>query len=595
MARPSLTKAHRGLLGLVAAGACVISGIGFAGSYNAVRELAEQKGFGAFSYAFPIGVDAGIVVLLALDLVLTWLRIPFPALRQTAWLLTVATIAFNAAASWGDPLGMGMHAVIPLLFVVVVEASRHAVGRIAAITADRHMDSVRMMRWLLSPVPTFRLWRRMKLWELRSYDEVVRLEQNRLVYRAQLRFRYGRGWRRSAPIQALLPLKLAKYGVPLDPSVFDRMDEDARVAREEKEARELEAEARAEAALAAQEARAVQESRAAAALVPAGRAAGAARAGKGGAPDHTRDGAEGPAEVGQHSPVRGDRHVGPTGPQGQGQVQAEGRPQQQAPQQVQVQAPQQAQAQGRPEQQAQAEPAPAEVLARLAAVRLRDAQEPAGGEPQAPAEPQEELNVWTARAVRTTGHPNDGAPGGRVPGQVSPWFKPPRPTESELDEGQEPEAVGAQAGPGAGYAGEADLPAESEFAQAAVATPSVARSSAAQAPFAAEGYGEQGYAEQEYTAPEAAEEAPEFVERPERTSGPAPRPGSYRLDPEQAFEALVSYIDTFDHEPDPQRLAAWLTQKYGVAGSRPDGSVHPKDVEALYPELRDRYATSGRD
>lgn len=238
MARPTLTKAHRGLLGLVAAGACIISGIGFAGSYNAVRELAQEKGFGAFSYAFPIGVDAGIVVLLSLDLVLTWLRIPFPMLRQTAWVLTVATIAFNAAASWGDPLGMGMHAVIPVLFVVVVEASRHAVGRIAAITADRHMDSVRVMRWLLSPVPTFKLWRRMKLWELRSYDEVVRLEQNRLVYRAQLRFRYGRGWRRSAPIQALLPLKLAKYGVPLDPTLFDRLDEEAR----EREAREVLAE-----------------------------------------------------------------------------------------------------------------------------------------------------------------------------------------------------------------------------------------------------------------------------------------------------------------------------------------------------------------
>ncbi|MFC5667898.1 DUF2637 domain-containing protein [Kitasatospora misakiensis] len=580
MARPSLTKAHRGLLGLVAAGASIISGIGFAGSYNAVRELAEKKGFGAFSYAFPIGVDAGIVVLLALDLVLTWLRIPFPLLRQTAWLLTVATIAFNAAASWGDPLGMGMHAVIPLLFVVVVEASRHAVGRIAAITADRHMDSVRMMRWLLSPVPTFRLWRRMKLWELRSYDEVVRLEQNRLVYRAQLRFRYGRGWRRSAPIQALLPLKLAKYGVPLDPTVFDRMDEDARVAREEKEAREVEAAARAEAALAAQEARALQESRAAAALVPAGQAARAGNGGSAdpaGAPDRARGGAEGSVKPGpQQPPVREDRQAGPAGAQLPGQ--AQGRPQ--------PQAKVQAQAQARPEQQSQAEPAPAEVLARLAAVRLRDAQEPAGGEQQAPAEPQEELNVWTARAVRTTGHPSDGAPGGRVPAQVSPWFKPPRPTESELDGEPEQEA---------GYAGEADLPAEPEFAQSAVAQSAVAQSSVAQAPFAEERFADQGHADQGHAEPEAVEEASEFAERPQRPAGPAPRPGAYRLDPEQAFEALVSYIDTFEHEPDPQRLAAWLTKKYGVTGSRPDGSVHPKDVEALYPELRDRYATSGRD
>ncbi|MET8703148.1 DUF2637 domain-containing protein [Kitasatospora sp. NPDC004723] len=538
MARPSLTKAHRGLLGLVAAGACVISGIGFAGSYSAVKELAEEKGFGAFSYAFPIGVDAGIVVLLALDLVLTWLRIPFPLLRQTAWLLTVATIAFNAAASWGDLLGMGMHAVIPLLFVVVVEASRHAVGRIAAITADRHMESVRMMRWVLSPVPTFRLWRRMKLWELRSYDEVVRLEQNRLVYRAQLRFRYGRGWRRSAPIQALLPLKLAKYGVPLDPAVFERMDEETQAAREAKEAREIAAAARAEAS-AAREAGVPAESRAAA-LVPAGQAEPAA------APAQPQGG--GRARV----PV-----AAPTAP----------------PQQAQPGLPQQAgpQAGPQPQQppQAQAEPAPAEVLARLAAVRLRDAQEPAGEEQQLPPQPQEDLNVWTERAVRTTGHPSDGAPGGRVPGQVSPWFKAPRPTgpgEQPEDPRQQGAADhGAPAEPYADYADEPGFPPEA------------------------------GFAEGEYGEPEAVQEAPEAVERLQRPLGPGPRPGSSRLDTEQVFDALVSYLETFGHEPDPQRLAAWLTENYEVTGSRADGSVHPKDIEALLPELRGRYAASGRD
>ncbi|MFC5910879.1 DUF2637 domain-containing protein [Streptacidiphilus monticola] len=214
--RPAITKAHRALIGMVATGAFIIAGIGFAGSYAAVRVLATRKGFGVFAYVFPVGVDVGIAVLLALDLVLTWMRIPFPLLRQAAWLLTAGTIVFNAASSWGDALAMGMHAIIPVLFIVVVEAARHAVGRIADITADRHMESVRLIRWVLSPIPTFRLWRKMKLWELRSYDEVVRLEQNRLVYRAHLRAQYGRLWRRQAPIETVLPLKLAKYGVPLD-------------------------------------------------------------------------------------------------------------------------------------------------------------------------------------------------------------------------------------------------------------------------------------------------------------------------------------------------------------------------------------------
>ncbi|MEV6654783.1 DUF2637 domain-containing protein [Streptomyces sp. NPDC051219] len=215
MAAMQLTRTHRILISVVVTGAVIIAAIGFAGSYAAVRELAEQKGFGNFSLVFPIGIDAGICVLLALDLLLTWMRIPFPLLRQTAWLLTAATIAFNGAASWPDPLGVGMHAVIPMLFVVSVEAARHAVGRIADITADKHMEGVRLTRWLLSPIPTFKLWRRMKLWEIRSYEEIIQLEQDRLIYQARLQARYGRSWRRKIPIESLMPLRLARYGVPL--------------------------------------------------------------------------------------------------------------------------------------------------------------------------------------------------------------------------------------------------------------------------------------------------------------------------------------------------------------------------------------------
>ncbi|MGW1328273.1 DUF2637 domain-containing protein [Streptomyces antibioticus] len=224
---PTLTKTHKRLIGVVVVGAVIIAGIGFAGSYTAVRDLAVKKGFGNFGYVFPIGIDAGIVVLLALDLLLTWMRMRFPLLRQTAWLLTVATIAFNGAAAWPDPLGVGMHAVIPILFVVSVEAARHAVGRVADITADKHMEGVRLSRWLLSPGPTFLLWRRMKLWELRSYEQVIKLEQDRYVYQTWLESEFGKNWRKAAkpgkkggaPVELLMPLRLARYGKPLSETV----------------------------------------------------------------------------------------------------------------------------------------------------------------------------------------------------------------------------------------------------------------------------------------------------------------------------------------------------------------------------------------
>ncbi|MFF1400083.1 hypothetical protein ACFVZD_40655 [Streptomyces sp. NPDC058287] len=45
--------------------------------------------------------------------------------------------------------------------------------------------------------------------------EVIKLEQERLVYQARLRSRFGRSWRRKAPVESLMPLRLAHYGVPL--------------------------------------------------------------------------------------------------------------------------------------------------------------------------------------------------------------------------------------------------------------------------------------------------------------------------------------------------------------------------------------------
>ncbi|MER6678532.1 DUF2637 domain-containing protein, partial [Streptomyces sp. NPDC000983] len=47
-------RAHRALVAVIASATLLIAGIGFAGSYAAVRELALKKGFGNFSYVFPI-------------------------------------------------------------------------------------------------------------------------------------------------------------------------------------------------------------------------------------------------------------------------------------------------------------------------------------------------------------------------------------------------------------------------------------------------------------------------------------------------------------------------------------------------------------
>lgn len=207
--RPGLTTTQRVLIALVVALVVIIAAIGFAGSYAAVSHLAAAKGFGRFAKVFPLGLDSGIGAFLALDLLLTWLRIPFPLLRYGAWTLTVATVAFNADAAWPDPIGVGMHAVIPVLFVIAVEAARHAVGRIADITADKHVELPPIKRWIVAPYPTFRLWRRQILWGIRKYDDAVSCERQIRVYRTRLRTEHGRRWRRTARAEQLLVLNLA--------------------------------------------------------------------------------------------------------------------------------------------------------------------------------------------------------------------------------------------------------------------------------------------------------------------------------------------------------------------------------------------------
>lgn len=244
--RLTLTRSQKLLIGFVIGGAVAIAAIGFVGSYTAVTQLAYAKGFGGFSRVFTLGIDLGIGVFLALDLLLTWLRMPYPALRYGAWLLTAATIAFNAVVSWPDPVGVGMHAVIPILFVVSVEAARHAIGRIADITADKHIEGPPISRWLLNPPGTFILWRRQRMWGIRAWDNVVDLERERRIYRAQLRKQHGRAWRRKATADQLLVLRLTADGMSVQDAI-DRPHVEAQKQAEAEAKRQAEARAKAEA------------------------------------------------------------------------------------------------------------------------------------------------------------------------------------------------------------------------------------------------------------------------------------------------------------------------------------------------------------
>ncbi|QHC33902.1 DUF2637 domain-containing protein [Streptomyces sp. HF10] len=188
---------------VVATAATVLAVIGFTGSYRSVRQLALDWGWGWFAYVFPVGIDVGIIGLIAADLFLCAIRTPAPILRWFAWVLTVATVVFNASsgwpangdAGWMDYVEAAAHATMPGLVVVITEALRRAIARRARIADGRQYEPLGMARWFLAPISTFGVWRRMRLWEVYTRSAALDLERDRLTLRDELREKYGRGWK----------------------------------------------------------------------------------------------------------------------------------------------------------------------------------------------------------------------------------------------------------------------------------------------------------------------------------------------------------------------------------------------------------------
>ncbi|MFI5689955.1 DUF2637 domain-containing protein [Streptomyces sp. NPDC051636] len=165
-----------------------VAGVGFAASYDTLRRAAEDKGFSHdLSYWVPVGIDGAILAFLALDMYLTAGRIGWPLLRFAAHRMVLATIVFNAAgAKAGDPVAMAWHGLMPVLFVIGVEAVRRLILHATRLANGEVTDRIPLHRWLQAPAPTVRLYRRMRLAGVTSYPEMIRREQALDGYRVWL-------------------------------------------------------------------------------------------------------------------------------------------------------------------------------------------------------------------------------------------------------------------------------------------------------------------------------------------------------------------------------------------------------------------------
>ncbi|KUL51661.1 DUF2637 domain-containing protein [Streptomyces sp. NRRL S-1521] len=205
---PPLTRPEMGLAGVGAAAAAGVGALGLISSFDAVSAAAARWGFGE-PWMLPVGIDVAIPVFTLANLLLIRMDMALAWVRFVPWVLTLITCGLNVAA--GHSLWAKVaHGTMPLLWVVFSEIGAHIYAvRIGAATG-RRMEKVRFSRWLLAPLSTFALWRRMTLWEVTSYADALARERERLLARADLRERYGRAWRRRTPRRERVLLRLGE-------------------------------------------------------------------------------------------------------------------------------------------------------------------------------------------------------------------------------------------------------------------------------------------------------------------------------------------------------------------------------------------------
>ncbi|NGN63875.1 DUF2637 domain-containing protein [Streptomyces sp. A7024] len=204
-ALPRLGRTERWLLAVVVPAAAGIGTLGLASSYESVSAAAAQWGF-ASPWMLPIGIDIAIPVFTAANLLLIRLGMALAWVRLVPWLLTGATCWLNVAS--GHSLSAKVaHGVMPLLWVVLSEIAGHVYAVRTGVATGRRMETIRASRWLLAFGSTFKLWRRMTLWEITSYRQGLELERQRQLARADLRQKHGRRWRKHTPRRERVLLK----------------------------------------------------------------------------------------------------------------------------------------------------------------------------------------------------------------------------------------------------------------------------------------------------------------------------------------------------------------------------------------------------
>ena len=190
--------------------------VAFAASYTTLETFARGHGFASWLVPYwPVAVDGAILGLLALDLYKTARRHPWWVLRFAAHGMTAVTVLLNSRGTGHslstDPYGALAHAAMPVLFVIGVEGVRRLLVFACRLQDGTGADRIPLHRWALDPAGSARMYRRMRLAGVPSYQEMIHREMNLRGYEIWLRQELG-GSLAKATDEQRLPMTMAPHG-----------------------------------------------------------------------------------------------------------------------------------------------------------------------------------------------------------------------------------------------------------------------------------------------------------------------------------------------------------------------------------------------
>jgi hypothetical protein len=176
---------------LIALGFAFVAGIGAVNSFHTVAARAEKEGFPPdLAWTLPAGVDGAILAFTVAGLFRAYKGRPIGWVRPVVWTLVAGTIFLNVASASG-PWGYVSHGLLPALYVLAVELVDRIVRDVAAIRNHVPTEGIPVARWMLAPLSTAGIYRRMRLWGVTDYRSALDLERARILARCDLEEQYG--------------------------------------------------------------------------------------------------------------------------------------------------------------------------------------------------------------------------------------------------------------------------------------------------------------------------------------------------------------------------------------------------------------------